>query len=187
MQEDELASTHAALTEAAKAILVMIATLDQRETRMRETFGTELQTLRHEVTRVREDVAATVRGASTQIANEAKQAVSPIAAQYERAVTNTSAQLYGAGKIVRIWFATSFALLLLVLLVGWGILGYYRHELADTKAQLQRYQDAMPVLQAFYASDATVCDGRLCVNADLKGQRFGDKHQYHQVMRRSQP
>ncbi|MFS8137237.1 MAG: hypothetical protein ACMG50_03820 [Thermomonas sp.] len=187
MEKDELASTQEALTEAAKAVLIMIATMDQRETRMRETFATELQSLRHEVTRVREDVATIVRGASSQIAEEARLAVSPIAVQYERAVSKTSSRLHSAGHVVWIWFAASLVLLLLAVVVGWSVLGYYRHELTTTKAELQNYKDAVPVVQAFYASDATLCNGRLCVNNDSSGPRFGDKRQYHQVKPRQQP
>lgn len=187
MQEDELAATHEALTETAKAILIMIASMDQRETRMRETVAKELQSMRHEVARAREDVATIVRGASSQIANEARQALAPVAAQYEHAVTKTSSQLHSAGSVVWIWFATSVSLLLLVLLVGWSVLSYYHRELTDTKAQLQNYKDAVPVVQAFYASDAMICNGRLCVNTDTTGQRFGEKRQYHPVKPRQQP
>ncbi len=187
MQEDESASAKVALNEAAKAILVMIATMDQRETRMHETIGKELQSLRNEVTHVRGEVATIVRGASTQIAEEAKQVVSPVAALYNRDVTATSAQLHSANKTFQIWFASGCAVLLLALVVGWMVLGYYRDQLNDTKQQLQNYKDAMLVVQAFYASDATICNDRLCVNVDPNGQRFGDKRQYHQVKPRSQP
>jgi hypothetical protein len=186
-REDTLASAEAALTEAAKAILLMIATMDQRETRMHETIGKELQSLRNEVTHVRGEVATIVRGASTQIAEEAKQAVSPVADRYNRDVTATSAQLHSANKTVQIWFAAGCAVLLLALVVGWMVLGYYRDQLTDTRQQLQNYKDATLVVQAFYASDATICNDRLCVNVDPNGQRFGDKHQYHLVKPRAQP
>ena len=178
--DDELSTARAALPEAARAVLMMLAKTDQRDTQMRETFGKELQTLRNEVTQVRGEIATIVRNASTQIAADAKQAVSPVAAEYNRAVSATSAQLHHAGKTVWLWFASGVVMLLLALLVGWAVLGYYRHELADSKAQLQDYKDAMPVLQAFAASDATLCDGRLCVNTD-EGSRFGDKRQYRQA------
>jgi len=179
--DDELASAQTTLTEAAKAVLMMIAKMDQRETRMHETIGKELLALRNEVTQVRGEIAVIVRGASAQIADEAKRAVAPVAAEYDRAVNATSTQLRSASKSVWLWFASGALILLLTLAVGWMVLGYYRYELAKTKEELQRYENAVPVLQAFYASDATVCDGRVCVNADPNSQRFGDKHQYHQA------
>lgn len=187
MQEDNTASAQAALTEAAKAVLLMIATMDQRETRMHDRFDKELLALRNEVAQVRVEVAAIVHRASTQIAEDAKQAISPATASYDRAVSAASAQLNNASKTVWLWFASAGAVVLLSLFVGWLVVGFYRHELADVSEQLQNHKDALPVLQAFYASDAIVCGDRVCVNSDPNGQRFGDKHQYHQARPRSQP
>jgi hypothetical protein len=182
---DELAATKSALTEAARAVLIMLAKTEQRETQLHESFGKELSALRNEVAQVNGEVASIVRNAAAQIAVEAKQAVAPVAAEYNRAVSATSVQLGNASKTVWLWFASGAVLLLLALLVGWMVLGYYRHELADSKAQLQNYKDAVPVLQAFAASDATLCDGRLCVNTD-DSARFGDKRQYRQARPRPQ-
>ena len=84
------------------------------------------------------------------------------------------------------WFAAAAAILLLVLLVGWAVLGYYRRELADVKEQLERYDNAIPVLQAYYASDAVICGNRVCTNVDPNGQRAGDKRQYRQAKPRPQ-
>lgn len=187
MQEDSVAQAQAALTEAAKAVLMMIAKTDQRETRMHESFDKELLALRNEVAQVRSEVAAIVHRASAQIAEEAKQAVAPATASYDRVITAASAQLHSASKAVWLWFAAAGAIVLLSLLVGWMVLGFYRHQLADVSAQLQNHKDALPVLQAFYASDAIVCGDRVCVNSDPNGQRFGDKRQYHQAKPRSQP
>ncbi|QBG86809.1 hypothetical protein EYC54_02325 [Xanthomonas oryzae] len=84
------------------------------------------------------------------------------------------------------WFAAAAAILLLVLFVGWAVLGYFRRELSTVKKELQRYENAMRVLQAYSASDAVICDGRVCVNVDPNGQRTGDKHQYRQAKPRPQ-
>ena len=97
-QEETLASAQAAMVEAAKAIVLMIAKTDQREMRMHETLDREILSLRSEVTQVRSEVATLVGGASAQIAAEAKQAMAPVAASYDRAVTATSAQLHSASK-----------------------------------------------------------------------------------------
>jgi hypothetical protein len=185
-EEDSLASAQFALTESAKAILLMIAKMEDRETRMRASIDSEILSLRNEVAQVRGEVAILVRGASAQIAEEARQALAPVAAHYNRAVSSASTQLKSASKTVWLWFASGAAVLLLCMVVGWMVLGFYRRELADAKEQLQNYKDALPTLQAFDASDAAVCGGRLCVNADPNGPRFGDKRQYHQARPRPQ-
>ncbi|PPJ44182.1 hypothetical protein C0063_07920 [Pseudoxanthomonas sp. KAs_5_3] len=83
------------------------------------------------------------------------------------------------------WFATTAGTLLLVLLVGGVVLGYYRRELSTVKDELERYENAIPVLEAYYASDAVICGDRVCVHIDPKGQRAGDKRQYQQAKPRA--
>lgn len=61
------------------------------------------------------------------------------------------------------------------------VLGYFKRELGTVQHELQRYEDAVPVLQAFYASDALVCGNRICVNIDPTGQSVGDGKQYAPV------
>ena len=84
-------------------------------------------------------------------------------------------QQYGKGT--RLLFPASVTLLL-ALFVAWAVLGYYRRELATTKEELQRYEDAVPVVRAFYASDAVICGDVICANVDPTGQRVGEKGQY---------
>ncbi|WP_238135530.1 hypothetical protein [Xanthomonas fragariae] len=158
----------------------------QREQDIGLAFNQELQSLRNEVSMSRREIATIVGGAKTQLAEDGKQALAPVAAQFDRDVTTTTARLKGASKTVWTWFAAGGAILLLVLLVGWAVLGYYRRELAATKDELQRYENAVPVVQAFYASDAIVCADRICVNVDPTGLRQGDKRQYRQAKPREQ-
>ncbi|KRA55160.1 hypothetical protein ASD77_10265 [Pseudoxanthomonas sp. Root65] len=76
------------------------------------------------------------------------------------------------------WLISAGTVLVLVVFAAWAVLGYYRRELASTKEELQRYEDAVPVVQAFYASDAVICGGVICVHADPAGARVGEKGQY---------
>ena len=167
--------------DAVKALMMLRSEMAQREARMSASFNEQVQSLRQEVSQFRHDIAGIVGGAGARIANEAKDAVSPVAAEYGRAVSATSAQLQGASRTVWLWFGAAGSILLLVLLVGFAVLGYYRRELAATQDELQRYENAVPVVQAFYASDAVLCDGRVCVNVDTDGQPLGDRKQYRQA------
>lgn len=186
MRNDEVAAARMALEDAAKAFLTVRMAMDQQEARSRELFRQEAQALRNAVTRTRQDIDSIVRGASAQITQEAKQSVASVTADYDRAVTATSARLHEASKTVWGWFAAAGGILLAVLIVGWAVLGYFRRELADAQEQFQRYENALPVLEAFSASDAMVCDGRLCVNVDPNARRAGDKRQYRPAKPRPQ-
>lgn len=186
MDDDGLESIRAELRETAGALMMLRSEMSQREARMSASFNQQLQLLQQGTSRFRSDIASIADNASAQIAQEAKNAVAPSVAQYVSDVSATSAQLRGANKVVWTWFAATGTILLLVLLAAWSVLGYYRRELGATKAELQRYEDAVPVVQAFYASDAILCDGRVCANADPNGQRFGDKRQYRKARPRPQ-
>jgi len=181
MNSGDMGATQTALQDAAKATLMLRSEMAQREARMNASFNQQVQSLREEVGRFRRDITDIVSGASNQIAKEARGAISPVAAEYDRAVSTISAQLRAASKTVWLWFGAAGSILLLVLLVGWAVLGHYRRELAVVQDELQRYENAVPILQAFSTSDAVICGGRVCVNIDPDGQRIGDKRQYRQA------
>jgi hypothetical protein len=87
-------------------------------------------------------------------------------------------QVERMGRTARAWTLASLATLGLTLVASLLVLGYVRRELATARAQVQRYDDAIPVLRAFHASDAVVCGDRLCVNVDTRGPRSGERRQY---------
>jgi hypothetical protein len=186
---DDVNTVPAAATpsDAIKALMLLRAEMVQREARMSATINEHVQLLRQEAGQFHRDVAAVVEDAGTRIARDAREAVSPVAAEYGHAVSATSAQLRSVGRTVWLWLAAIGTTLLLVLLVAWTVLGYYRRELSATKEELQRYEDAVPVVQAFYASDAVICGGVVCTNANPDGPRAGDKGQYRAAKLRSQP
>lgn len=187
MDTNNSASIQAGMQDAVKAVLMLRSEMTQREARMSASFNQQMQSLRQELGQFRRDVAGIVDGAGTQIAKQARDAVSPVAAEYDRAVSATSAHLLGASKTVWTWYAGLAVLAVLFSTVVWGVLGYYRRELVAAREALQRYENAVPVVQAFYASDATLCGGRICVNVDPNAQRSGDKRQYRQAKPRPQP
>lgn len=170
---------------AIKAILMLRSEMAQREAQMSASLSQQIQSLRQQVSQFRHEVTGIVAGASAQIATEAKEAVSPVAKEYSRAVSTASAHLQGASRTVWLWFAAAASTLLLVLFVGWVLLGHYRRELSTVKEELHRYENAIPVLEAYYASDAVICGNRVCANIDPQGQRAGDKRQYLQAKARS--
>lgn len=167
--------------QTLKLQAALMARFEQREARMHAAFDQRMQALQDEAARVRRQVDQLVNGAGARIAEEARDAMVPLAARYDDEIATASAQLQRAGRTLWTWFAAAGAILLLVALAGWSALGYYRRELAAVTDELQRYEHAVPIVRAFYAADAALCGERLCVNLDPSEQRFGDKKQYRQV------
>lgn len=182
--EQRLQVLLSSLQDTLKLQSALMAKSEEREIRMQTSFDRRMQTLQGEVAQAHHKVDGIVGGASSQIAKEAKNAMASVAAQYDRDVSATSAQLQNANRTVLAWFFAAGSILLLVLLVGWAVLGYYRRELAATKDELERYESAIPVLRAYYASDASICGDRICVNIDPSARRQGNKSQYRQARAR---
>lgn len=185
MDNDSLDVVRSDLRETARALMLLRSEMNQREERMTAAFNQQMHALHQDVGRFRTDISGIVSGASSQIARDAKDAVSPVAAEYDRAVSATSARLQGASKTVWMWFSAAGAILLLVLLIGWAVVGYYRRELTAAQEELQRNENAIPVVQAFYASDAVLCGERICVNIEPEGLRVGNKRQYRHAKLRA--
>jgi hypothetical protein len=169
------------MDDAVQGMMLMRAEMAQRETHMSMSFAQQLQQMQQKIDQARQDVSGIVHGASTQIVQEARAAVSPVVAEYERAVSATSARLQGANKTVWLWFGAAGTILLLALLAGWLVVSWYWREANTAREELSRYENAVAVAQAFYASDATVCGNRICVNIDPSAPRLGDQRQYHQA------
>ena len=75
-------------------------------------------------------------------------------------------------------WVTLLVLLATTALLGWGVLGYYQRELDAARQELARHDNASAVLQAFQVSDASLCDGHLCIRADATAPRYGQDKQY---------
>lgn len=185
--EQELSSLLVSLQNTLKLQSSLMAKFEQREAGMQATFDLRMQALQSETEQVHRRVGGIVSVASSQIYKEAKEALAPVAARYDSDVSATSAQLQRANRTVCMWFGAASSILLLTAFVAWTVLGYYRRELADTKEELQRYEDAVPVVQAFYASDAVICGGVICTNGDPGGPRAGDRGQYRAAKPRQRP
>lgn len=170
--------TQADLQEAVKAILMLRAEMTQREARMSAALDRRVESLQDEVQRFRGDIETLVESAGTRIADEARGVLVPLAQEYDGTVALASARVRMAGRSIWLWFGALAATMVLVLVTAWAVLGYHRRELAAIDAELRRYEQAVPVVQAFYASDAVICGGRVCVNVDPDGPPAGEGRQY---------
>jgi hypothetical protein len=146
----------ASLQNSIRLQAALTAKLDQRDRQMADRFQQQMQTLQEHT----------------------QSALAPAAIRYDRAVESACERLQAAQRIVSVAFALAGSVLLLFLLVGWLMLGYYRRELDAVQSELQRHEQAIPILQAYAASDAALCDRRLCVNTDAAAPAYGEKRQY---------
>lgn len=156
MTHSEAEEVLAALQNSIRLQAALTTKLEQRDRQMADRFHQQMQTLQE----------------------QAQLTLAPAAIKYERAVEGACARLQAAQRTISVAFALAGSSLLLFLLVGWLLLGYYRRELNAAQSELQRHEQAIPILQAYAASDAVLCDGRLCINTDGAASARGEKRQY---------
>lgn len=172
-------------SEIAKLLLAMRTDMTVHAEKTRAAIQRDADALRASAAEFREQIGRMTGQAISRVAEEARQAISPEVLAHGRAVTAMTAQVERASRAARAWTIASIATLGLTVVAAFMVVGYSNRQLTDLKGELHRYEDAVPVLQAFYASDARVCDGRICVNVDPEGARLGDQKQY--VPARLQP
>ncbi len=178
---DQLPALLASLQNTVKLQAGLLAKFEQRDAQLNAAVHQRMAAMQSEVQQLQRRVEGIVSGASSHIAEQAKVAVAPATAEVDRANAAFARQLQGAGRTLWTWYAGLAVLALLLATVAWAVLGYYRRELRTVKDELGRYENAIPVLQAYYASDVAICGGRVCVNVDPDGQRAGDRQQYRQA------
>src|SRR5690606_18144950 len=118
--------------------------------------GARVQARAHSEQRCRNDVLRITGQAAERIASEASGALKPRLEEHSHALAVLRVQVERMGRTARAWTLASLATLGLTLVASLLVLGYVRRELATARAQVQRYDDAIPVLRAFHASDAVV-------------------------------
>lgn len=165
-------------TEIAKLLLALRTEISGHAEKIRGALQQEAEAMGESGRRFREDIAGITGQAAGRIAQEAEDALKPQLREHAQALTSLRAQIERMGRTARAWTFASLATLGLTVVVALLLLGHVRRELATAKAEVQRYDDAIPVLRAFYASDALICGDRMCVNVDTSGPRSGDRKQY---------
>lgn len=61
------------------------------------------------------------------------------------------------------------------------------YAVAASRSELARHEMEGALLRAYNQADVTLCDGRLCANVELDGERHGDLQQYRLVKPRPGP
>lgn len=177
-------SNDASLADATKALLMLRAEMSQREDRMRTAIDRHVQELGQDLHRARLDIVASVKNASAQIASDARKVTVSASADLQREATASARRLRHVSRLAWIWLGGAMMLLLMTLLVGWAVLGYYQRELRSAKVALSRHENAIPVMHAFDASDAVICDGRICINPEPSAEARGVGKQYRRAQDR---
>jgi hypothetical protein len=164
--------------EVLRALALMLARMEQREAQLHASLDNKAQSAHSQLQQLQHRLAAIAGSTQATISQQTAAAIAPVSVQCSRAVTELAGQLRQASRIVWGWYIGLLGLGLLLGLLAWGVLGYYQRELIAARQELARHDNALPVLQAFQASDASLCDGHLCIRSDGTARQYGQDRQY---------
>lgn len=131
-------------TGIAKLLLALRTEISEHAEKIRGALQQDAEAMRESGHRFRQDVAHITGQAAERIAREAEDALGPQLREHAQALTSLRAQVEAMGRTARIWTFASMATLGLTVVVALLVLGYARRELAAARAEVQRYDDAMP-------------------------------------------
>ena len=166
------------MQDLLRALALLLARMEQRENQLHASLQQRGQAAHAELQQLQHRLLAIVVSAQASISEQASAAMAPAASEYRRVVAEAENQLRRTSRFVWGWYLALAGLALILAMLGGGVPGYYKRELATARDALARHDNALPVLQAFQASDASLCDGHLCIHADATAPRYGDNKQY---------
>ena len=184
MNFNHLANTQTSSDEILKAMLNLLGEMAERESRMNVALQQGILRIRDESEQARLALDNIVRSAGDQIATSAEKASRSATAKYEYAVAEAVGQLRSANKMVWTWLGGAIAILAVTLLSGWLIVDRHKNELASIKQEYEHYENATNVLRAYNASDARLCDGLICIDANPNYKQVYNKRRYYQAKNR---
>lgn len=171
-------SSNPNMQDLLQALALMLARMEQRESQLHAALQNKAQAAHNELQQLQHRLANSVGNTQSAISQQAAAVMAPVGIECKQAVADVTTQLRRASRIVWGWYIGLLGLGLLLGLLAWGVLGYYQRELDTARQALARHDNALPVLQAFQASDASLCDGHLCIHADATAPRYGENKQY---------
>lgn len=161
-----------------QALALMLARMEQRESQLHASLQNTAQSAHNELQQLQHRLANCVGNTQNAISQQAAAVMAPVTTECSRTVADMTTQLRKASRIVWAWYLALAGLALILAMLGGGVLGYYQRELAAARDALAQHDNALPVLQAYQASDASLCDGHLCIHADATAPRYGQNKQY---------
>ena len=153
------------LDEAIKVLVMLRADVIEHGRKIEYRINEQQRALTEESDCFRQQVGDIVDNAGESIRKEAEQSMASASAGYRQAVDELNLGVGRCNKIIKSWYIGVGAVLAIVAVVLFALVRYTVSDLADKRAELQNYERAIEVAQAFANSDAYICEGRICINA----------------------
>ena len=91
--------------------------------------------------------------------DETKRVLPPLVQEYNRIVSPVFDKVKQTHRTVNFWIMGIVGVFIALGIMSWLLVWQYKNE-------FMRYHNAVEIMRAWNASDATVCDGRICVKGE---------------------
>ncbi|WP_127170839.1 hypothetical protein [Xanthomonas euvesicatoria] len=198
-----LNASNTSLQETVKVLTTLVASMQQREQRLREVVAEQLQVVQHAASSADAKVNRVLENALprlTQLTNQAlTQTLEPAAKRFNKEMATADETLQHANRRYaqaqqsletrstrRMWIAS--ATMLLAGVLGLGAVAYSAGIINEKRTELAQLRSSIDYLDRVSRADVAPCgEGRLCATLEKNGPRYGNQRQYRAINLRTAP
>ncbi|MCL1499719.1 hypothetical protein [Xanthomonas nasturtii] len=192
-----LNASNTSLQETITVLTTLVASMQQREQRLRDVVAEQLQVLKRAASSADAKVNRVLENALprlTQLTDQAlTQTLEPAAKRFNKEMAHADETLQQATRRYaqaqrsletlitrRIWIAS--ATMLVAGVLGLGAVAYSLPLIKEKRAELAQLQTSIDYLDRVRRADLAPCGkDRLCAEVEKKGERYGDQGQYRVI------
>lgn len=192
-----LNASNASLQETVKVLTTLVASMQQREQRLREVIAEQLQVLQHAASSADAKVNRVVENALprlTQLTNQAlMQTLDPVAKRFNKEMAHADETLQQATRRYahaqqsletqitrRMWIAS--ATMLVAGVLGLGAVAYSVGIIHEKRSELAQLRTSLDYWERVARADLAPCgEGRLCATFETNGPRYGSQRRYRAI------
>ncbi|MBV6896731.1 hypothetical protein [Xanthomonas euvesicatoria] len=192
-----LNASNASLQETVKVLTTLVASMQQREQRLREVVAEQLQVVQHAASNADAKVNRVLENALprlTQLTNQAlTQTLEPAAKRFNKEMATADETLQQATrryaqaqqsletKITRRMGIAS-ATMLVAGVLGLGAVAYSVGMITEKRTELAQLRASIDYLDRVSLADLAPCgEDRLCATFEKNGPRYGNQRQYRAI------
>ncbi|MGX1997147.1 hypothetical protein ACWJKH_16745 [Xanthomonas axonopodis pv. cassiae] len=192
-----LNASNTSLQETVKVLTTLVASMQQREQRLREVVAEQLQVVQHAASSADAKVNRVLENALprlTQLTNQAlTQTLEPAAKRFNKEMATADETLQQATrryaqaqqsletKITRRMGLAS-ATMLVAGVLGFGAVAYSVGIVNEKRSELVQLRTSIDYWERVARSDLAPCgEGRICATFEKNGPRYGNQRQYRAI------
>ena len=149
---DALNDLNDELRVVIQTLMVLSAEMTEHEQRIADMLIQNSNEIRHKLNKESTQF-------SKHLMDETKKVLPPLVQEYDRIVSPVFDKVKQTHRTINFWIMGIIGVFIALGIMSWFLVWQYKNE-------FMRYKNSVEIVRAFNASDAAVCDGRICVKGE---------------------